>query len=71
MINIREEAIELLLCFYTSPDNDPSVDERIVELALAAHKAAGLLIHTYPDVYLEAAGLLLDGWMPGDGVTPL
>lgn len=79
---VRDEAIELLLCAADRFINQNNLNPRLPELyysarqrgdgQMASKAARDLAYKAYlcpqirPLEFLEAAGLLLDGWSPGD-----
>lgn len=73
---VRDEAIELLLCaadrLTTNPHNlldwsNQGSSKAARDLAYQAYLCSQIA----PFEFLEAAGLLLDGWNPGDPVVRL
>lgn len=80
---VREAAIEALLCCADSRMNGTWLltTANLVIQNLAAHKAATAAWaacrsfveygHQGADCHIEAAGLLLDGWTPGEPVRLL
>ena len=73
MTQEREDAIELLLCAADAgwfAANRLADGPPLVEGTLSAVEGVSLHLDVaWRDMYLEAAGLLLDGWNPGDEVV--